>query len=248
MKLFVPLLALGAAAAQEHTWLGHLWKTLWWPQPFRTQQAEQLFNDTASEVESQLHQAALKTGPLKDSIKDSLLRASDSIQQKAGDAKQALEGSVDSAAQAAKDSYRAMQGGLWEPLRRFLDNDGREGKLKEALSLVSVSSVRAFPDAYFLFVDVPGIPMAQLRVRIDGAKGRVLVQGSHEACATAEKHPNGKVCVERAIDRAFPLPDDVDSERVECVWRDGVVMLRLPRIASRGHEVPVKEASSSWLF
>lgn len=112
---------------------------------------------------------------------------------------------------------------------------------------------RTFPDEYILFIDCPGIPPSALKVTLTGGHC-VHIQGAHEACieehsATSgekgQKHKHEtRLCVERQIDRAYKVPEDVNLEAVESASKDGVLAIRFPRIADSGREVPVKQIKS----
>ena len=122
--------------------------------------------------------------------------------------------------------------------------------MKEVLTSVVASSFRTFPEEYILFVDVPGIPTEHLKINIE--KSRLHIRGQYNTCIKAKMasskivNDDDKVCVQRSVDRSFSVPEDVDGERVGCGWKDGVLIVRLPRIEIKGREVPIIPEKQHW--
>jgi len=84
-------------------------------------------------------------------------------------------------------------------------------------------------ERYLVKADMPGVAKEDIRVDVDGNMVSIAAEVRREK--TDEK--NGKVLrSERyvgTVSRAFTLPMDVDVERAEAKYADGVLMLTLPK-------------------
>jgi HSP20 family protein len=95
-------------------------------------------------------------------------------------------------------------------------------------------------DRYTVKADMPGVAKEDIRVDVDGSMVTIAAEVRREK--TDEK--DGKVLrSERyvgSMTRAFTLPTDVDVEKTEAKYADGVLMLTLPKHkGAAGHRVTV---------
>jgi len=84
-------------------------------------------------------------------------------------------------------------------------------------------------DGYALTAELPGVEPEDLHVSLEGSTLRL------EGQRKSEEQSDG-VSVHRrerqagSFKRAFELPGEVDAEKVEAVHRDGILLLRLPKV------------------
>lgn len=109
---------------------------------------------------------------------------------------------------------------------------------------------REYPDEYLLFIDVPGIPRQDLSVAI--SKSQVIVKGRHGSCIRPSKSKIGKevdrLCLDRKIEEYLRIPEDVDQSKIECKFKEGVLIVRMPKIGEGDLQksVRVDEYVPSW--
>ena len=90
--------------------------------------------------------------------------------------------------------------------------------------------VRETSEAYSMDIDLPGYTEKDVTIHL---KERVLTVASvHEE--TKEEKPNGEQflirerCRRRFV-RRFTLPEDIDQEKVEAAFKNGVLTVTIPR-------------------
>ena len=90
--------------------------------------------------------------------------------------------------------------------------------------------VREKSDAYIMDIDLPGYTEKDVSIHL---KERVLTVASvHEE--TKEEKPNGEQylirerCQRRCV-RRFTLPEDIDQDKVEAAFKNGVLTVSIPR-------------------
>ena len=86
------------------------------------------------------------------------------------------------------------------------------------------------PDAFLVTADLPGVDEDQVEVRLE--KGVLRL----EATLAAESDPHGTPLHAEyrpgGYRREFTLSEHVDAEGIEASLRDGVLELRLPKLAA----------------
>jgi HSP20 family protein len=87
--------------------------------------------------------------------------------------------------------------------------------------------------AYTVKADIPGVKKEDINVRVDGN----VVQIDAEAKSEKEERGNGDKVLrsERyygTISRTFSLAQDVDGDKVDAKYADGVLTLQLPKKAT----------------
>jgi HSP20 family protein len=93
--------------------------------------------------------------------------------------------------------------------------------------------VRETPEAYLLDMDLPGLSENDVEISL---KDRVLSISSIKEAKTEEKKKDSEgvefLIRERrssSFARRFTLPEDIDVERVEANFRNGVLTVTIPR-------------------
>jgi len=117
------------------------------------------------------------------------------------------------------DPFREVENRFWELFAR------PAGELQLPEMRVDVSEDEK---AYQIKADVPGVKKEDIKVRIDGNRVSIGAQSTAE-----EESKSGKrvISSERSSSqyRAFTLPQDIDAEKAEAKYQDGVLELTLPK-------------------
>ena len=105
-----------------------------------------------------------------------------------------------------------------------------EGEIERA-DWIPAADVYEDEGEYTLALDLPGINRDALDVSLD--EGRLSVRGERAPAEVAgvrrAERPHGRFV------RSFSLPDAVDRSRITADYKDGVLLLHLPK---RGEEQP----------
>jgi HSP20 family protein len=125
------------------------------------------------------------------------------------------------------------------PLSESFDNAFRRllqpmGFENDAPALNMRIDVTENDTGYAIKADIPGVLKEDIHVRVDGN----VVQIDAESRSDKETKDKGGRMLrsERyygALSRTFSLADDVDEERVEAKYADGVLSLQLPKKAAQ---------------
>jgi len=104
------------------------------------------------------------------------------------------------------------------------------------------ADMREAAQAYTLAVELPGLALADIELRLDGD---VLVVSGHKSEEVDDASAAYRVSERRygRFERSFPLPPDVERERIAAQFKDGVLKVTLPKSASatpRGARIEVK--------
>lgn len=94
-------------------------------------------------------------------------------------------------------------------------------------SIASLSQFRTFPNEYIVYLDMPGVPKEEIEIFVRGH--RLRVHGTHGTCLAGAGEID-RFCLERQVDRSFTIPEDVVLDHIEGLLKDGVLMLKLPRL------------------
>jgi HSP20 family protein len=83
---------------------------------------------------------------------------------------------------------------------------------------------------YAVVLDLPGIQRDALDVQLE--QGRLTIRGekaavSEDKISRRTERPSGRFV------RSFTVPEAVDRERIEADYKDGVLHLRLPKLAEQ---------------
>jgi HSP20 family protein len=130
---------------------------------------------------------------------------------------------------------------LDEFVRGMDESFGRPGTVAQAArGVYPPVNLYENQDGYVLTAELPGVPTQDIHVSLEGST--VTLSGErkpeHEGMEGASLHrrerPSG------SFRRAFELPSEIDSDKVEAVHRNGVLMLRIPKSpAQKPREIPV---------
>lgn len=100
-------------------------------------------------------------------------------------------------------------------------------------SVASLGQFRTFPNEYIVYLDMPGVPKEEIEIFVRGH--RLRVHGTHGTCLAGTGEID-RFCLERQVDRSFNIPEDVVLDHIEGLLKDGVLMLKLPRLHDEDDE------------
>lgn len=159
--------------------------------------------------------------------------------------KKAKEGIEDTGKKAASTLSQKYEENIARPLRHW-SSGHREEDLWSAPwsnwfdstrpfthSVASLGQFRTFPNEYIVYLDMPGVPKEEIEIFVRGH--RLRVHGTHGTCLAGTGEVD-RFCLERQVDRSFTIPDDVILDHVEGLIKDGVLMLKMPRLQDEDEE------------
>jgi HSP20 family protein len=128
-------------------------------------------------------------------------------------------------------------GGLTDWRRRLDEIFGERTRMGQLVPAVDVTESE---EEYLVSADVPGVKKDDLTVEIEGGSLRIRGERKSEREETKDKARH----LERsygAFSRAFTLPADADSEKVEASFEDGVLKVRIAkRPEAKAQQVAIK--------
>jgi HSP20 family protein len=131
--------------------------------------------------------------------------------------------------EGAEPQQRAGQRPFWDPFGMFAGWADPFGVLTAgARVFVPAFDVRETREAYVFEADLPGIKEDELEISVSG--NRLNVSGRRESVQRDENERYS--CSERAygtFERTFTLSDDAQVEGVDAEFRDGVLLIEIPR-------------------
>ena len=91
---------------------------------------------------------------------------------------------------------------------------------------------------FVLVAELPGVDKSQLDIQVKG--GQVRIKGVKTVGLAEGASVHRRERRSGAFDRALEIPAEIDGERVEAFYRNGVLTLRLPRAeADRARSIQI---------
>lgn len=173
----------------------------------------------------------------------------DSLVQKAKETASAVKESLKDTASSVKESFQdatKQHSSLFHPYAAFADWWDQSNRAWPH-SIANWGQFRSFPNEYVIYLDIPGIPKEELELRVRGRKLRV--RGTHGTCVAGSGEID-RYCLERQVERTFTLPEDVVVDQVDVLLKDGMLMIKLPRLQDEESETEteVEGDAASRLF
>lgn len=111
---------------------------------------------------------------------------------------------------------------------RWLDATTSEGAADAGAGVFPPMNVTQDDDAFYVRAEVPGIKPAD--ISISALRNRVSITGQRQIPRENERASyHRKERPEGSFNRTVTLPAEVDTERVEARYADGILTLKLPR-------------------
>ncbi|HXR57815.1 MAG TPA: Hsp20 family protein [Burkholderiales bacterium] len=86
--------------------------------------------------------------------------------------------------------------------------------------------------AYAVTAELPGVKKEDIKVDIDGAQVTLSAEVKREKEATDAEHLLHTERLYGKVSRSFALPQELDEDKVEAKFKDGVLLLTLPKKAA----------------
>lgn len=166
-------------------------------------------------------------------------KAKSVVENVASSGKKAKESIEDTGKKAASSISKKYEENIARPLRHFTsghrDDDlwstpwsqWFDSNRPWTHSIASLGQFRTFPNEYIVYLDMPGVPKEEIEMFVRGH--RLRVHGTHGTCLAGTGEID-RFCLERQVDRSFSIPEDVVLDHVEGLLKDGVLMIKLPRL------------------
>ena len=127
--------------------------------------------------------------------------------------------------------------------RLFSDVLGRRFLTEESTSLWQPPcDIEELPEKYIVRVEVPGMKLEDIKILVED--NRLVIRG--EKARMEERKGATYHRVERlfgTFERAFTLTHALKSEKIEAIYKDGVLEITVPKIEeAKGREIPIKVA------
>lgn len=103
-----------------------------------------------------------------------------------------------------------------------------EGRTAEALPRMKVD-VAEKNGAYLVTAELPGVRKEDIDVSIDGAQVTLTAEVKREKEASQDERVLHTERVFGKVTRSFTLPLEVDEEKAQATFRDGLLELTLPK-------------------
>lgn len=139
----------------------------------------------------------------------------------------------------------------WNPVREMLTLESEMGRLFHGLPGGTPEAETSAPwsprvdieegrEGYLVKAELPGIKLEDIKITV--ADNRLVIQG--ERRREAEKNDTAYHRVERiygAFERAFTLPKAVAADKIEAIYREGVLEVRVPKAEeAKAREIQIK--------
>lgn len=106
---------------------------------------------------------------------------------------------------AAAGDSKAIEAGDWTPVVDIVENDG----------------------SFIVRAELPGVAKDDVKVHIDN--GILTIKGEKKVECKDEKRHRVE-CLYGSFVRSFTLPQDVDVEKVEAGYKNGILSLTIPKL------------------
>jgi len=104
---------------------------------------------------------------------------------------------------------------------------------------------RTYQDEYIVFVDLPGIPQQDIKIKV--TQDRIFIKADHSTCLKKphkEEDPKSKhsnnLHIDRHYDKTLNIPSDINTEKIAAFYKDGVLIIQFPKKVIQAKDLPVK--------
>lgn len=150
------------------------------------------------------------------------------------------QGSPDQNQQGSAEQYRQGDGPSGQPSDQGAVASANAETISEAPTILPPTDIIETKDALIMLLDVPGADPETLDVAFDRQELRVSARATPSV-------PQGYTLVHAEYqdgnyERVFTISDRIDDERIEAVFKDGVLRLTLPKATPSAKKIQVKAA------
>lgn len=109
---------------------------------------------------------------------------------------------------------------------------GAESRNGNAAAWVPVADIAEETGEYLIQLDLPGIAREDVKVTVDD--GHLFIEGERRTAEVAEGRKFHRTeRVGGRFRRGFLLPEDAEADRVTAEFKDGVLLVRLPKAEAK---------------
>jgi HSP20 family protein len=118
---------------------------------------------------------------------------------------------------------------LRREMQRLLDNPGGAAEYRNVgAGVFPPMNVTQDADSFYVRAEVPGIKASELS--ISAVKNRLSIAGKREIASEQERVSyHRKERPEGSFNRTLTLPTELDVERIDARYADGILTLKLPK-------------------
>lgn len=131
------------------------------------------------------------------------------------------------------EPFREMMSLQREMNRLFDDISARENNqssmASRSMGLMPLAEMEESKDKIQLKIEVPGMNADDIDIRV--TKEAVMISGERKTESTSEKDGQRRSEFRYgSFSRSIPLPEPVDNSNVQAEYKDGILMLDLPKV------------------
>jgi len=116
-----------------------------------------------------------------------------------------------------------------ESIREQFERVLNSQKEDRDLAFVPTVNTREGDDAYYIEVDLPGVKKEDINIDVDD--NTLTISGERKLKEEHKEDNFYKVeSVYGKFERAFSLPEDVDTEKIEAEHKNGVLEIKIPKV------------------
>jgi HSP20 family protein len=135
----------------------------------------------------------------------------------------------------AGDTFPTVFEDLFKPWNEWFDNGNFWGKILK----VPPVNVTDNKDDYTVSLAAPGLKKEDFKINMEGNMLTISSEKEENKEEKDEKYTR-KEYNYSSFSRSFNLPDEVNKEKIEAVYKDGVLKLSLPKNESAKKSTAVK--------
>jgi HSP20 family protein len=113
----------------------------------------------------------------------------------------------------------------------------------EAASWIPPVDIYETEDSYVLTAELPGVEQPDIKIEVAGAELTIKGERRYQPPCTEENYHRLETARGRFL-RTFSLPDKLDSEAITANLKDGVLEVRLPKVAA-GRAISIQSSSAA---
>lgn len=128
---------------------------------------------------------------------------------------------------------------LRREMRALLDSSARPSGYDAGAGVFPPINVTQDSDKFYVTAEIPGIKPSELS--ISAVKNRLTIAGKREIQSDERASYHRKERPEGSFNRTLTLPTELDVERIEARYADGILSLELPKAeAAKPRMISVK--------
>ena len=114
-------------------------------------------------------------------------------------------------------------------------SNGQEGSTPRSMGMMPLAEMEEKDNKIHLKLEMPGMNADDLDIRV--MREAVMISGERKSESTSEQ--NGQKRSEfhyGSFSRTIPLPEPVDNDNVQAEYKDGILMLELPKVEDHSNK------------